>query len=121
MSENKVPPEFEWIKPGVKAIYNSKTHPKKGAVMEFLEYPKLRKPDMNPLYLPSWVVPVDWFGADNPEYCLNFDRVDQITLTLTREQADGIYDALNVLDSPALLEHMPELSELRIIIEEKLK
>lgn len=117
MSETKVPPEFEWIKPGVQAVYNSKTHPVFGRIMMFLDYPKLRKHFLNPQALSNWVVSVDWFGVNDPEYCLNFDRTDVITLTLTRFQAE----MLSSLLSPERGETIEYFNEIHNLIEEKLK
>jgi hypothetical protein len=67
-----IPHEFKWMEPGISVIYQSKTHPMFRSEMVITDYPKLRLDILNPNTLTNWVVSVDWFGLDNPEYCVNF-------------------------------------------------
>lgn len=82
MSESKVPPEFEWIKPGVRVVYLTQTY-------NIVSKPFLMK---------SQILEVDiwWVKLQRAKYAKRFSvpvsaiDKERITLTLTREQAEDL-------------------------------
>lgn len=107
MRETKVPPEFEWIKPGVKAVYLTQTY-------NIVSKPFLMKS-------PILEVDIWWVKLQRAKYAKRFSvpvsaiSQEPITLTLTREQAEAlIRDTYTFGPSDTI-------DEIKEMIEEKLK
>jgi hypothetical protein len=104
MSENKVPPEFEWIKLGAKAIA--------GTIGE-VEIVGEPAPKLGGF----WAHCVDSNGYLYDCNCCQYDKqLDTITLTLTRKQAEALLRGVNT----GYLESGATMYEIKKQIEEKL-
>lgn len=103
MSDTKVPPEFEWIKPGVKVIH---------------KFSKQEHIVRSSVYLDgsNWKFHIVVNGLSLPVNCEHVFQPNQslIALTLTREQAELVAYAITYSASDIL-------TEIKKQIEEKLK
>lgn len=107
MSSEQMPPEFDWIKPGVKMV--NKDYSEHRAIAK--AFPHWAKNHA------CWLVGVDGGGYWQCDIAIPLTKAT-VTLTLTREQAEALQSGLSAIrwccSSNAV-------TELKKQIEEKLK
>ena len=111
-------PEFEFIYPFAKGTFSDKTNPHFGEDTAFLSFPKRGKCPYTGKK--TWVCEVSASQHDQP--CSHFKEwKPNITLTLTREQAERFIADVDCLMPMGFYGAHPAIGEMKKQIKEKLK